>query len=368
MAFRRAMEESLTVGLRARDHEGRILYVNNAFCQMTGFKADHLTGHMPPMPYWREDRIAETLARHDALNRSGLTVQSFETSFRRSDGSELDVQVFEAPLIDAHGRHRGWMGSVIDISDQKKAAELSRLQAQHMQRTGRLITLGEMASSLAHELNQPLAAIASYAAGSLNILRNDGNPATVIPAIEKLSAQTERAGQIIRRIQDFVRKRDPKFEEVDLASVIAETAAFLATDTSAAKALVTVDAGGEMAPVRADRILLEQLMLNLMRNGIEAMTGTGTGQPQLEVELRSLPGVQVIEIRDRGTGISDTVAERLFQPFVTSKAEGMGMGLSICRTIVELHRGRLEHRPNPGGGTIFSVILPEPEAERPAAE
>ena len=368
MAFRRAMEESLTVGLRARDHEGRILYVNNAFCQMTGFSAEELTGRLPPMPYWREDRVAETLARHDALNRGGLKVQSFETSFRRSDGTELEVQVFEAPLIDERGRHQGWMGSVIDITEQKKAADLSRLQAQQMQRTGRVIALGEMASSLAHELNQPLAAIASYAAGSLNILKADGNPQAVIPAIEKLSLQTERAGQIIRRIQDFVRKRDPKFEEVNLAGVIAETASFLATDASAARAIVKVDAEADLAPVRADRILLEQVVLNLMRNGTEAMTATAKGQAVIEVSLRREAGAQVIEVRDRGTGISPSVETTLFQPFVTSKAEGMGMGLSICRTIVELHRGRLEHRPNPGGGTIFSVILPEPQAERPAAE
>ncbi len=369
MAFRRSMEESLTVGLRARDHDGKILYVNNAFCQMTGFSAEVLTGHMPPMPYWREDRIEETLARHEALKNGGLKVQSFETCFKRQDGSELEVQVFEAPLIDAHGRHRGWMGSIIDISDQKRAAELARVQSQNLQRTGRLVTLGEMASSLAHELNQPLAAIASYAAGSLNLLRSDNaDPQAVIAAIEKLSLQTERAGQIIRRIQDFVRKRDPKFEDVALASVIIETASFLEADASNNNATIRVVAPKGLPPVRADRILMEQVIINLMRNGVEAMAGPSMQRIRLEVELREEDGHQVIEVRDRGAGIAPTVSGRLFEPFVTSKQDGMGMGLNICRTIIELHHGRLEHRPNAGGGTIFSIVLPVPVPKKAAAE
>lgn len=369
MAFRRSMEESLTVGLRARDHEGKILYVNNAFCQMTGFSTDELTGHVPPMPYWREDRVEETLARHAALKKGGLRVQSFETCFRRKDGKELEVQVFEAPLIDSNGAHRGWMGSIIDISDQKRAGELARIQSENLQRTGRLVTLGELASSLAHELNQPLAAIASYAAGSLNLLRNETVPReTIIPAIEKLSVQTARAGQIIRRIQDFVRKRDPVFEDIDLASVIRDTASFLQADARKHNAVIHVAAPRGLMPVRADRILMEQVMINLMRNGIEAMAGTSKRPIQLEVELRQHDAQQVIEIKDRGTGISPTVAARLFEPFVTSKPDGMGMGLNICRSIMELHHGRLEHRPNSGGGTIFSVILPVPAAKQAAAE
>ncbi|PRD39894.1 UNVERIFIED_CONTAM: dctS [Trichonephila clavipes] len=165
-AFRRSMEESLTVGLRAKDHQGRILYVNSAFCNLVGWQAGELVGHRPPMPYWDPARLDETQARHRALAAGGAISQSFETRFRRRDGQEIDVQVYEAPLIDAKGAHRGWMGSVIDITETKRAARLARAQDETMARTGRLVTLGEMASTLAHELNQPLSAIASYAAGS----------------------------------------------------------------------------------------------------------------------------------------------------------------------------------------------------------
>ena len=170
MAFRRSMEESLTVGLRAKDHAGRILYVNAAFCKLVGLAPSDLVGHLPPMPYWSPDAVDETLARQTQLATGPAAPQSFETHFRRADGTEIDVQVYEAPLIDAAGRHHGWMGSVIDITEAKRAARDARMQEENLARTGRLVTMGEMASTLAHELNQPLGAIASYAAGGLNLI------------------------------------------------------------------------------------------------------------------------------------------------------------------------------------------------------
>jgi two-component system sensor histidine kinase DctS len=360
MAFRRSMEESLTVGLRARDHDGRILYVNNAFCRMTGFSAEELMGRMPPMPYWPKDRIEETLTRHAALKAGGPRNQSFETRFCRKDGQELDIHVFEAPLIDAGGKHQGWMGSIIDITEQKRASERTRLQEESLQRTGRLVALGEMASSLAHELNQPLAAIASYAAGSLNILKDEDAPReSVATALEKLSVQAARAGEIIRRIQDFVRKRDPKFEIVDLGGVVRDTTQFLSADARSRDTTIDIRVEPGLPPIRADRILLEQVLLNLMRNGIEAMQAMPAGRKSLEISVTAHDGRQVIEVRDRGTGIDDAIARRLFEPFMTSKKDGMGMGLNICRTIVELHHGSLSHRRHPHGGTIFSLELPD---------
>lgn len=369
MAFRRSMEESLTVGLRARDHDGRVLYVNNAFCRMTGFAREELVGRLPPMPYWPSDRIEETLERHAALNAGGPRNQSFETRFRRKDGTELDIQVFEAPLIDAAGKHQGWMGSIIDITEQKRAAHNARLQEESLQRTGRLVALGEMASSLAHELNQPLAAIASYAAGSLNILKDPEAPkGTITGALEKLAVQAARAGEIIRRIQDFVRKRDPKFETVDLASVVRDTTQFLAADARNHHAAIETEIEPDLPSVWADRILLEQVLLNLMRNGIEAMQSVAAGQKTLHIRVSGQDGWGIIEVTDHGPGIQDDIASRIFDPFVTSKQDGMGMGLNICRTIVELHQGNLSHRRHEAGGAVFSLRLPvlKASAERAA--
>lgn len=367
MAFRRSMEESLTVGLRAKDHDGRVLYVNAAFCRLVGWPAASLLGHAPPMPYWAPERLEETLARQKALAEGGAQSQTFETRFRRADGSEIDVQVYEAPLIDARGRHRGWMGSVVDITDAKRAARLARAQDEAVARTGRLVTLGEMASTLAHELNQPLAAIASYAAGARNLLeRGEGTEAALTPVVEKLSLQAGRAGQIIRRIQDLARKREPKFTRLALDEVIQGTAGFLAAD--AREHRVRIELALAAAPeVEADRILIEQVLVNLIRNGMEAMAGTRSGDA-LTLRLTDREGAAVIEIEDRGQGVEADMAARLYDPFASSKAQGMGMGLNICRSIIELHRGQLTHRPAPGGGTVFEVVLPAAGGDRMAAE
>ncbi|RCW87163.1 two-component system sensor histidine kinase NtrB [Paracoccus lutimaris] len=355
-AFRRSMEESLTVGLRAKDHSGRILYVNSAFCNLVGWEVSELVGRMPPMPYWDPERLSETEARHREMAR-GPAVRSFETRFLHRDGHEIDVQVYDAPLIDAAGKHRGWMGSVIDITEQKRVARLARAQDETMARTGRLVTLGEMASTLAHELNQPLAAIASYAAGMQNLMdRGDADPVLMREANQKLARQADRAGQIIRRIQDLVKKREPRFSETRLDEVIAETVEFLQADAREHRVELAA-AIAPVPPVEADRILLEQVLINLIRNGMEAMGESRSGDG-LEVRLMTEAGHVVIEVADCGAGIAPELAGRLFDAFATTKPQGMGMGLKICRSIVELHGGLLTHRPGAGGGTVFRILLP----------
>lgn len=367
MAFRRSMEESLTVGLRAKDHDGRILYVNSAFCQLVGFPAAELIGRDAPMPYWSPDRLEETMARQQALAAGGAVAQSFETRFRRSDGAEIDVQVYEAPLLDPTGTHRGWMGSVIDITEARRAARVARAQEESLARTGRLVTLGEMASTLAHELNQPLSAIASYAAGARNLLEaGRADIAVLSPVLEKLSRQAARAGEIIRRIQDFGRKREPRLMAVSLADVVAETVGFLAADARENQVRIV----SEVLPaplVKADRILIEQVLINLLRNGMEAMAERPGGELTVTVRPEGSDGV-VVEVADRGGGIDPSVAPRLYDAFTSTKAHGLGMGLNICRSIVEMHHGRLSHAPREGGGTVFRIVLPEAIAGEEAAE
>lgn len=358
MAFRRSMEESLTVGLRAKDHQGRVLYVNTAFCQLVGWPAADLVGKRPPMPYWSEDHLHETLARQRSLAEGGARSQSFETRFRHRDGRLIDVQVYEAPLIDAQGQHRGWMGSIIDTTEARRAARLARAQEESLGRTARLVTLGEMASTLAHELNQPLAAIASYAAGAQNLLaRGQADPAQLGPALEKLSHQAGRAGQIIRRIKDLVNKREPNFSRLSLAEVVTDTVGFLAADARERRLRLATRI--EPAPaVDADRILMEQVLINLIRNGMEAMPPGRRSGDVLTVSLRALPGGCEIAVADQGQGVEPAISDTLFDAFASTKTDGMGMGLKICRTIAELHRGHLVFHPNHGGGTVFVLTLP----------
>ncbi|MCB2114732.1 MAG: PAS domain S-box protein [Rhodobacteraceae bacterium] len=366
MAFRRSMEESLTVGLRAKDHMGRILYVNPAFARLVGLPAETLIGHAPPMPYWAPDRIEETMARQKQLASGEIAPQSFETRFRRADGTEIDVHVYEAPLIDAAGRHQGWMGSIIDITEAKAAARRARAQDESLARTGRLVTLGEMASTLAHELNQPLGAIASYAAGAQNLVEG-GQAASpqLKTALEKLGAQARRAGLIIRRIQDFVKKREPQLVPLDLAGVAADAIGLMAGEARERRIRLELEhPEGGLRPVLADRILIEQVMVNLIRNGLEAMAEGPRHGDRLTVRLQPEGAMLRLDVADQGPGIPADLAERLYDPFTSTKSAGMGMGLNICRSIVELLHGSLSNAPGPEGGTVFTVHLPY----APAAE
>ncbi|WP_312950821.1 PAS domain S-box protein [Agrobacterium sp.] len=356
-AFRRSMEESLTVGLRAKDHDGRILFVNPAFCKLVGWSADELIGRSPPLPYWDPAHLPETEERHRRLAAGGAVSQRFETYFVSRDGREIEVEVYEAPLIDARGEHRGWMGSIIDVTEARQAARRARLHDETLARTGRLVTLGEMASTLSHELNQPLSAIASYAAGMLNLMHRPDTDLTLLRgATEKLARQADRAGLIIRRIQDLVKKREPRFTNLQLSDVIDETLDFLQADAREHGVRLLREGEGACA-VAADAILLEQVLINLIRNGMEAMADTRR-DGAVTVRLFEHDGQAVIEVEDAGSGIPAEMVDTIFDAFASTKTQGMGMGLKICRTIIELHRGHLMHQPAEGGGTIFSVSIP----------
>ena len=365
-AFRTAMENSLTVGMRARDLYGKVIYVNPAFCKMTGFPAPELVGQTPPMPYWAPDQIDETYAIHQSVLAGEAPPDGFEITFIRKNGERFNALVYEAKLIDGNGLHTGWMASVLDITERKRTEELARQQQEQLQFTSRLVTMGEMASTLAHELNQPLAAIASYNAGCLNLLaRPDCTPDNIRPALEKISVQAQRAGKIIRRVHDFVRKSEPKRAPCSLGDVIEDCLGFVEAD--ARKHRIQIECTvPHLPPIPADRLMLEQVLLNLIRNGMEAMATT----PAAERTLRIATDVSATELRvsvsDCGCGIAPEIRDKLFTAFFTTKPEGMGVGLSICRSIIEFHRGRLWAEDNlqspTGSGTIFIFTLPLEEA------
>ena len=364
MAFRTAMEDSLVTGLRARDLEGRVTYVNPAFCQMVGLPPAELLGKVPPMPYWAPEAMAEYEQRFAKVLAGNITPQ-FETVFQHTDGTRVPVLVFEAPLVDSDGTQTGWMSSILDISDRKQAEDLNRRQEEKLQQGARLATMGEISSMLAHELNQPLAAISSYTAGALNVLAravDSGNQVDALllrRALEQASSQAQRAGQIIKSVHEFVRKREPERKEVAIPSVVDGIRALIDLQARQAFVVLQVHIPRNLPLVRADRILLEQVLLNLTRNAIEAMGNVSPERRVLRIVAASSAGHVAVSVIDHGHGIAPDVAERLFSPFFSTKAEGMGMGLSICRTAIEFHGGTLTHADNPGGGTIFTFTLPE---------
>lgn len=368
MSFRTAMENSLLTGLRARDLDGRITYVNPAFCQMVGTSPEHLLGKLPPMPYWAPEAMDEYRERFAKVLAGNVTPQ-FETIFQRANGERFPVLIFESPLVDDTGKQTGWMGSILDVSDRKRIEDLNRQQQEKLQTSARLASMGEIASTLAHELNQPLAAISSYTSGALNILNSEamltgnGDPNILRPALEKANAQAQRAGQIIRSVHAFVKKREPMRELVQIKSLIESVIPLI--ELQAHQFFVGIQTGivPSLPPVMADRMLLEQVLFNLTRNAIEAMQQVAPERRILRVRAtldKNAAATQhvAVSVIDQGHGIPREVAERLFSPFFSTKAEGMGMGLNICRTTIEFHGGTLTHADNPSGGTIFTFSLP----------
>jgi two-component system sensor histidine kinase DctS len=356
-AFRTAMEDSLQTGLRARDLEGRITYVNPAFCRMVGWSADELVGHAPPMPYWADEEMDTARALNDRILAGRGPSTGYEIRLKRRNGETFPALIHTTPLIDAGGRQTGWMSSIVDLSEQRRAEERERQQQERLQASARLVAMGEMASSLAHELNQPLAAISSYATGSLNLIDSGRTDLAEIRAVlAKTQAQAQRAGQVIRRIYDFVRRAEPKTEPCDLRQLIDETIALVEVEARRRKVRIVREVADGLPTVAGDRVLLGQALFNLMKNGIEAMDRSPDAQ--LTVRADADTELAVIAIADRGPGVPAEAAKSLFEPFYTTKEEGMGMGLNICRSIVEAHQGRLWLEPNPDGGSVFFVSLP----------
>ncbi|THF64293.1 PAS domain S-box protein [Pseudothauera rhizosphaerae] len=259
------------------------------------------------------------------------------------------------------------MGIATDITDRKQTAEVARQQEERLQRTARLITMGEMASTLAHELNQPLSAIANYCMGCVTRLQS-GNwkQEDVLAAMQKASFQAERAGKIIRRVREFVKKSEPRRSAVQLADVLDDAIGFAEIDARRMGIRVEEEVPADLPAVYADRIMIEQVVLNLVKNGLDAMHDNPPEDRLLRVRARALNPLSVeVAVIDRGHGIGEEERKRLFTPFYTTKAEGMGMGLNICRSIIEFHDGRLTVDSNPEGGTIFSFTLPtEAASER----
>jgi two-component system sensor histidine kinase DctS len=371
LAFRKAMEDSLVTGLRARDLQGRTTYVNPAFCQMVGFSPEELLGRGSPAPYWPPEFVEEYGMRQAVRLTGGNRPprEGFESVFMRKDGTRFPVLIIEAPLINAQGLQTGWMSAVLDISEQRRVEELSRASQERLQATARLATVGEMASLLSHELNQPLAAIASYASGSMNLLQQNAPPARDLQlAMARIAEQADRAGRVIKSVHDFVRRRDQAREAVPPRALVDAIQPLV--NLQARKLGVRVEniVPEDLPRVVCDRTMVEQVLLNLARNAMQAMDAAGVANPALLVQVRATGAGEgakrwlEFSVTDCGPGIAEEVKKQLFTPFFTTKAEGMGLGLSLCRTVVEQHGGQLLFEPNTPQGTIFRFTLPAESA------
>jgi two-component system sensor kinase FixL len=274
----------------------------------------------------------------------------------RKGGSTFPMELAVGEMQS--GDQRFFTGFIRDLTEkQKTEARLQELQAE-LVHVSRLTAMGEMASTLAHELNQPLSAIANYLKGSQRLLegRSDEKSALMRDALNKAAEQSLRAGQIIRRLRNFVERGDSERQVEDVKKLIEEASALALVGAKDRGIHVRFMFDSAVEFVLADKIQIQQVLLNLIRNAIEAMENTAKRELIISAES-SADDMTVIRVADTGTGIAPETMSELFQPFVTTKQHGMGVGLSISRTIVESHGGQITAKPNPGGGTIFQFTL-----------
>lgn len=245
-----------------------------------------------------------------------------------------------------------------EITDRKQAEDIARHQQRKLEQTARLLTVGEMASTLAHEINQPLSAITNYQMGCVHRIRSGQWDAQELAAtLEKASAQAERAGKVVQRVRDFLRNREANRSPADVNEMIQEACRLVEDEAEKAGIAIEQSLAANLPPVLADRIMVEQVLLNLLRNGMEAMYETRERRLMLS-SFATHDGRVEIAVQDVGHGIPPSVESELFAPFFTTKTQGMGMGLNICRSIIEMHDGRLWFTRDAAVGTTFRFTLP----------
>ncbi len=478
--FRRAMENSMLTGMRALDLQGRITYVNPAFCQMTGLTEGELVGRTPPFPHWPEAEVETLMARLDDELHGRTPPGGFEVRVKRRNGQIFDARMYVSPLIDPRGQQTGWMTSMTDITEPKRireelsasyerfttvlegldaavsvaplgseellfanklyrswfggevsghinliaqagvptiaptddaldavdglagfptdtltaaltenaeifvpelgkwlevrsryltwvdgrlaqmviatditprrhAEEQAALQNERAQTASRLITMGEMASSVAHELNQPLTAINNYCNGMVSRIKGRQiSNEDLLVALEKTAKQAWRAGQIIQRIRSFVKRSEPNRMRADVATMVSNAMELADIELRRHHVRLSHYIAARLPEIMVDPILIEQVLINLMKNAAESIEQAHLPTARRSVELRVVPkhiedqSVVEFSVLDTGHGLSPEVMTRLFEAFYSTKAEGMGIGLKLCRSIVESHQGRME--------------------------
>ncbi|MET0047091.1 MAG: PhnD/SsuA/transferrin family substrate-binding protein [Sedimenticola sp.] len=358
---------SVADGIYGVDLQGNSTFVNRAMEQITGWKAEELIGQN------QHDILHHTHAdgtphpRHEcpvyATYRDNVPRFVDDDVFWKRDGSCFPVEYTSTPLRD---EHEGVVGSVVvfrDISERKQAEEEARQHQMDLAHVARLSTMGEMASGIAHEINQPLTAIATNAHACIRMLEAGGEQnERIADVVEKIGSQAERAGEIIRQLRQFVRKEQPQLSAVNLNELIDEVVTLLKPEARRADVRIELDLEQEISTVLAQHIQIDQVILNLARNAIEAMEDMLKGDRVLTITTRQGgKNAVIVTVADTGPGLSEEVREQVFNPFVTTKPSGMGLGLSISQGIIDAHKGRLYVDSNPGEGAVFRFMLPVTE-------
>ncbi len=340
------------------DERGIMNSFSSAAERLFGYRAEEALGQnvriLMPAPY-RENHDSYLMRYLDTGERRIIGIGRVVVGMRK-DGSTFPMELAVGEMRS--GDKRFFTGFIRDLTErQKTEARLQELQSE-LVHISRLTAMGEMASTLAHELNQPLSAISNYLRGSKRMLEGaaDDRSATLRDALDKAADQAMRAGQIIRRLRDFVSRGESERRVESITKLVEEASALALVGVKDRGIRVQFKFDPSVDQVLADRVQIQQVLLNLIRNAMDAMETTAKRELIVSVIPFNATHVRV-SVADTGPGIAPEVAEQLFQPFITTKRQGMGVGLSISRTIVEAHGGKIWVEPNAGGGTIFNFTL-----------
>lgn len=356
--LRRAIDIAVD-GMIVIDSSGAVLLYNAACERLFGYPADEVLGNnvsilMPSPDRENHDTYLENYLRTGTARIIGI---GRDVLGRREDGSTFPMRLSVGELRD--GRDTSlFVGTIHDLTESQRARERIEELQNELMRVSRASALGEMGSALAHELNQPLSAIAGFVEASAVLIdRLDGEvPDRVREFMDKAVAQTHRAGAVIRRLRELTGKGACRRSIEDVNAVVEETCAFAALGTATEGVDVEVDLESDLPPVLIDSVQVQQVLLNLVRNSIDALSGRETGAISIATARRS--DVVEVVVSDTGPGVPPEVRERLFEPFVSTKPDGIGIGLSICRTIVEAHGGEIFFDTGAGNGSTFRFTIP----------
>jgi len=354
------------IGMATLDIEGNIISVNQALCSMLGYMEQWLLGRPVVEIAHPDDRpTAESLRQ--GLLRGDIEYMRQEKRYLRSDGSIMAGVVRYSLVRDLRHRPLMFVVQIVDRTEQLEAELEIRQQRERLGQASRLGTMGEMAAAIAHELNQPLTAISSYVQACQRMMdAGTMSPGEIAPILGKVHDQARRAGQVILGLRNFVKQRAVSRRTTDLHRVLRDVSMLADLDARAHGIPLRSQVPETLPPVQADPVQLQQVLLNLIRNAIDAMLDSENRDQGIDITVVADMGDEVsIAVADAGPGISTGDQGELFKPFFTTKKDGMGMGLSLSRSIVEAHGGSLGFTDNPAGGTIFTMTLPtSPESTR----
>ena len=328
---------------------------NSAFERLVGWTADEIVGRRIPLTEAIEERYSELAEQHD----NGHGFSGVEIRMMRKDGSEFDAALACAPLADEDGHLSGLVANIEDISDRKRAEDALRKAQAELTHVTRLSTLGEMAASIAHEINQPLTAILANAAASLHWLAKPNPELDMVrDALADIVADGHRAGDVIQRIRQLATKTDPKRTRLNVNDVIQEAGAHVRQEMQKHRVSLCAALAPDLPPTLGDRVQLQQVVINLVMNGVEAMAAVYDRPRELAIRSDARDDLVFVAVQDSGVGFEPRDADRLFDAFFTTKPGGMGIGLSISRSIIEAHGGRLWATLNGIHGATFQFTLP----------